>query len=189
MKRFFFLSFLSAALLPLTSSASSLKIAADSIAINQPAPDFQLKDISGQTISLASLKGKVVVLDFWATWCVPCHENFPAMQQLVNHYKDDQHVVFLFTDTRERSADYVRLANADMEKNHYTFKVLFDEPGADGKQNKYYSTLGMAGIPTQFMIDANGIIRYKFVGFDPRLTDAQKTEAAVKLIDGLKIAN
>lgn len=186
MKRFLFLTLLSAALLPLTSSAITKSIAADSIAINQAAPDFHLKDLSGTEVSLSSLKGKTVVLDFWATWCVPCHENFPAMQKLVDHYRADQDVVFLFIDTREKSPDYVKLAKADMEKNHYTFHVLFDEAGTDGKQNKYYATLGMAGIPTQFIIDKSGVIRYKFVGYDPRLTDEQKVAEAVKLIDGLK---
>lgn len=174
-------------ILPARSMAKN-HFPADSVAIGQAASEFKLKDLSGKEVSLSSLKGKVVVLDFWATWCVPCHENFPAMQKIVDHYSKDQEVVFLFIDTREKSADYVKLAKADMEKHQYNFHVLFDEAGADGKQNKYYNTLGMAGIPTQFMIDKNGIIRYKFVGFDPRLTDEQKTASAVKLIDGLKAA-
>lgn len=169
--------------LPVKTFAQS---AADSVAIGQPAPEFRLKDISGKEVSLSSLKGKVVVLDFWATWCVPCHENFPATKKIVDHYRKDDQVVFLFIDTREKSADYVKLAQADMKKNHYDFHVLFDETGPDGKQNKYYSVLGMAGIPTQFLIDRNGIIRFKFVGFDPGSSDEEKAAAAIKLIDSLK---
>jgi len=173
-------------LIPLTSSAAKKLKLADSVALNAAAPDFRLKDMSGKDVTLSSLKGKVVVLDFWATWCVPCHENFPAVQKVVDHYKNDQNVVFLFIDTREKSADYVQLAKADMEKNRYDFHVLFDELGPEGKQNKYYSTLGMAGIPTRFIIDANGIIRDKSVGYDDRYTDAQKVAAAIKVIDDIK---
>lgn len=187
MKTFLFAALIAAFTLPVKSFAGS-RLSADSVAIGQAAPEFQLKDISGKAVSLSSLKGKVVVLDFWATWCVPCHENFPATKQLVDHYKNDPNVVFLFIDTREKSPDYVKLAKADMEKHHYDFHVLFDEDSGDGKQNKYYSLLGMAGIPTQFMIDKNGVIRYKFVGYDNRLSDAQKIATAVRLIDGLKSA-
>lgn len=186
MKPLILAALLAALLLPLKSSALKNIRLTDSIALNTPAPDFRLKDISGNEVTLFSLKGKVVVLDFWATWCVPCHENFPAVQKVVDHYKNDQNVVFLFIDTREKSADYVQLAKADMEKNHYNFHVLFDEPGADGKQNKYYSTLGMAGIPTRFIIDANGVIRDKEVGYDDRYTEEQKVAEAIKVIDGIK---
>lgn len=186
MKLFIFVPFIIAGMLPLTSSAAKSVKLADSITLNAAAPDFRLKDISGKEVTLSALKGKVVILDFWATWCVPCHENFPAVQKVVDHYKNDQNVVFLFIDTREKSPDYVQLAKADMEKNHYNFHVLFDEPGADGKQNKYYSTLGMAGIPTRFIIDANGVIRDKEVGYDDRYTEEQKVAEAIKVIDGIK---
>lgn len=186
MKPLIFAALLAAFVLPLTSKAINKTRLTDTVAINSAAPDFRLKDISGKEVSLSSLKGKVVVLDFWASWCVPCHENFPAVQKVVNHYQGDQNVVFLFIDTREKSTDYVQLAKADMAKNHYNFHVLFDEYGADGKQNKYYSTLGMAGIPTRFIIDANGIIQNKEVGYDDRYTDEQKVAAAIKLIDEVK---
>jgi cytochrome c biogenesis protein CcmG/thiol:disulfide interchange protein DsbE len=186
MKSFILSAIIIGFLLPLNSSAAKKLKLADSVALNAAAPDFRLKDISGKEVTLSSLKGKVVVLDFWATWCVPCHENFPAVQKVVDHYKNDPNVVFLFIDTREKSADYVQLAKADMEKNHYDFHVLFDEQGPDGKQNKYYSTLGMAGIPTRFIIDANGIIRDKSVGYDDRYTDAQKVAAAIKVINDIK---
>ncbi|WCT14363.1 TlpA family protein disulfide reductase [Mucilaginibacter jinjuensis] len=180
------LSFFAISFLPFYASAKTPAAVVDTVALNQAAPDFNLKDFSGKTVSLAALKGKVVILDFWATWCVPCHENFPAMKQITDHYKADADVVFLFIDTREKAPNYIQLAKADMKKHNYDFHVIFDEPGTDGKQNKYYNTLGMLGIPTQFIIDRQGIIRYKFVGFDSRLTDQEKMANSVKLIDGLK---
>src|ERR1700748_85368 len=69
--------------------------------VNQSAPDFKLKDIDGKEISLASLNGKIVIVDFWATWCGPCKASFPGMQLAVNNFKNDKDVVFLFIDTRQ----------------------------------------------------------------------------------------
>src|ERR1700754_1863990 len=54
--------------------------------INIPAPDFSLKDLNGKTVSLADYKGKTLVIDFWATWCVPCRESFPAVKMVMDKY-------------------------------------------------------------------------------------------------------
>ncbi len=71
-------------------------------AVNYPAEPFILRTLSGKTVSLADLKGKVVFLDFWATWCGPCVQSFPAMQAAADKYKGK--VEFLFIDTgRKRS--------------------------------------------------------------------------------------
>jgi cytochrome oxidase Cu insertion factor (SCO1/SenC/PrrC family) len=67
--------------------------------INDPASKFTLMDLNGNKVSLDSLKGKTVVVDFWATWCGPCKASFPAMQKLVDRHKDDKNVAFLFVDT------------------------------------------------------------------------------------------
>ena len=92
------------------------------------APDFSLKNMYGETVTLSQLKNKVVVIDFWATWCVPCKASFPTMQQLVTKYKDDKDVVFLFIDTWEgaepqKNQETVKKYIAD---NKYSFEVLFD---------------------------------------------------------------
>lgn len=133
--------------------------------INQPAPLFTLKDTTGKAVSLASLKGKVVVIDFWATWCGPCKASFPGMQMAVNKYKDSPDVKFLFIDTWETDKNYLAGVEKFITDNHYSFDVLMDEKGDDGRQSKVVSQFKVDGIPTKFVIDPNGNIRFKKVGF------------------------
>ena len=57
--------------------------------INEIAPDFNLQNIYGDFVKLSNLKGKIVIIDFWATWCTPCISSFPTMDRLVNQYKKD----------------------------------------------------------------------------------------------------
>ena len=133
--------------------------------INQPAPTFTLKDIDGKTVSLAGLKGKVVIVDFWATWCGPCKASFPGMQLAVNKYRDDPNVKFLFVDCWENGDNYLDGVKKFIVDNKYSFNVLIDEKGEDGRQSKVVSAYKVEGIPTKFIIDKNGNIRFKYVGY------------------------
>ena len=128
--------------------------------IEENASDFTLANLDGSSISLADLKGKVVILDFWATWCGPCLNSFPGMKMAVEKFRDDGDVQFLFINTWERVKDKEANAAQFVRDNNYPFHVLMDT------ENKVVSDYGVSGIPTKFIIDGNGNIRFKSVGFD-----------------------
>ncbi|WP_457127178.1 redoxin family protein [Mucilaginibacter sp. HD30] len=133
--------------------------------IKESAPLFTLKDLSGKTVSLASFKGKTVIIDFWATWCGPCIMSFPGMQIAQNKYKNNPDVVFLFIDTWETGSNYLPGVKKFISEKGYSFHVLVDETGSDKRQSKVISTYKVEGIPTKFIIDKNGDIRFKYVGY------------------------
>jgi thiol-disulfide isomerase/thioredoxin len=138
--------------------------------INKKAPDFKLKDLQGSTVSLSSLKGKVVVVDFWATWCGPCIASFPAMQLVVNKYKDSANVVFLFVDTWEsQETQKIRISEVTsiIKETKVNFKVLLDEK-VKGKPEEYDVALKYQAenIPTKIVIGKDGNIKFKTVGFN-----------------------
>lgn len=135
----------------------------------KPAPDFELLNMRGEKVSLASLKGKVVILDFWATWCQPCIRSFPGMQAAQELYKDDSDVQFLFINTWERTKNYKENVAAFIEKNNYPFEVLFDDQ-KDAETGEVMATkYGVNGIPAKFIIDKEGNIRYFLTGSTPNV--------------------
>lgn len=128
--------------------------------LSETAPSFALLDLDGKKISTADLKGKVIVVDFWATWCGPCKASFPGMQKMVNKYKDKQDVKFIFIDTWENGENKEKNAADFITSNKYSFHVLMDN------DNKVVEQFKVEGIPTKFVIDREGMIRFKSVGFD-----------------------
>jgi len=135
--------------------------------MNVPAAGFTLTDLDGNKVSLADYKGKIVILDFWATWCGPCKASFPAMQMAKNKFENDPDVKFLFIHTWERGTETpTEDARAYIKSKGYNFQVLMDLKDPATKQNKVVTSYGVNGIPSKFVIDKNGIIRFHLLGFD-----------------------
>ncbi|QNL48038.1 TlpA family protein disulfide reductase [Olivibacter sp. SDN3] len=132
--------------------------------IQQDAPLFSLVNLAGELVSLESLKGKIVVVDFWATWCGPCKQSFPAMQMAVNKYREDEDVEFLFINTWERIKERDAAVRRFITDHSYTFNVLMDTEGQKGKFD-IVTAFEVNGIPTKFVIDQSGQIRFKAIGY------------------------
>jgi len=136
------------------------------------APDFSLSDLSGQTVSLGQHRGSVVLLDFWATWCGPCRLTIPLLAKLHERYKDKGLVILGI------SVDDPQLIQ-DKDLLHYKKMTQIEYPllRFNQKVMKDYFSGEQVAIPTMFVIDRNGRIRDKLVGFQP---DAlEKSLAAV----------
>ncbi|WP_164122823.1 redoxin domain-containing protein [Sphingobacterium sp. xlx-130] len=142
----------------------SLKQHFASTMMNNAAPDFFITDLKGRKVTKEDLKGKVLVLDFWATWCGPCKGSFPAMQAAVNKFKDDKDVRFLFIHTFERAANATTAAKKYLDDNNYNFELFMDLKNTSTRKNTAASAFGITGIPTKFIIDKKGNVRFKSVG-------------------------
>lgn len=122
--------------------------------VGQNAPDFNLKDINGEQVSLSSFKGKVVLLNFWATWCPPCKEELPALNRLQQALKNKGFVVIAVSTDRSASD-----AREFIRKNPANFIIALDS-NLDVSKNLYKVFM----IPSTFLIDKRGIIVKRYFG-------------------------
>jgi len=122
--------------------------------VGYTAPEFKLKNLSGGQLSLSSLRGKVVLINFWATWCGPCKAEMPSMEDLYRNYKrDDFEILAVSVDTvtDNRVRDFV-------QRYGFTFPVLLDNQFT---VNQVYEA---RVLPTSILIDRKGIIRERILG-------------------------
>ena len=155
--------------------------------LNKPIADFALRDLDGKLVRLSEQKGKTVVLDFWATWCVPCKASFPGMKLAQDRFKNDPNVAFFFIDTEETAPDYKQQVREYLTQKGFPFRVLFDEKAPGSKtMDATYSTYGQAyhisGIPQKLVIDPQGRLRFLTDGYKGSPTAlADEIEAMVEL--------
>lgn len=134
------------------------------------APDFSFNDVSGNKIKLSDFRGKVVMLEFWATWCPPCIESIPAMKTVYEKYKDRGFV--LLGISVDRGNDAGSKVSSFVKENAISYPVFLE----DGNLSSAY---GANSIPMSFIIDKNGHITVRHTGFIPNLvgTLSQEIEA------------
>jgi thiol-disulfide isomerase/thioredoxin len=142
----------------------------------ETAPDFQLQTLDGKSLTLASLSGKVVLLNFWATWCGPCRMEIPGLIELQKQYKDSLQVVSLLVDVDDVE---------DAKKFVQTSGVNYPVAVATNDIRIRYG--GVSALPTLFVLDTQGRIVQKHVGlYDSRLYELE-TRALLNLSIPLKV--
>jgi peroxiredoxin len=122
--------------------------------INVPAKDFRLQTLQGRTITLESLRGKAVIMSFWATWCLPCREEMPKLAQL--YRQNASRGLEVLGVTTEEPSERSKI-EAFVKKYDMTFPVLY----ADGVDSRY----GVNGLPSVTVIGPDGAVRYRSTGF------------------------
>ena len=124
----------------------------DAPQVNAPAQDFELESLTGEKKHLSDFQGKVVVLNFWATWCGPCTYEMPFFQEIYESYASE---IAVLAVNNQESVDRV---SPFVEELGLTYEILMDKDGGVAMQ---YQVLGF---PTTYFIDPNGIIKFHHVG-------------------------
>jgi peroxiredoxin len=118
------------------------------------APDFTLPNLEGTNVSLSSYKGKVVILNFWGTWCEPCKAEMPSLNKLyLEHRGNGLVVVAISMDKSEKDV------KSFISQKGYSFPVLLDK-----NKEVYFDKYGLFGLPISVIIDRNGMIVQKVIG-------------------------
>jgi cytochrome c biogenesis protein CcmG/thiol:disulfide interchange protein DsbE len=151
-----------------TGGASS----ASEILGNLPAPAFSLKDRDGRVHTLADFKGRVVLIDFWASWCAPCKQSFPALDSLHQEFHDvGLEVVAINVDEDTKNAHEFLAGKSPV------MTVLFDPKGKSPEAFK------VEGMPSSFLIDRDGRVRFRHQGFTAQTKADFRREISILIGD------
>ncbi|PFK14924.1 TlpA family protein disulfide reductase [Bacillus cereus] len=132
-------------------------IARNGIEIGKSAPDFELTKLDGTNVKLSNLKGKKVILNFWATWCGPCQQEMPDMEAFYKEHKENVEILAINYTPSEKGGGEEKVSNFIKEKG-ITFPVLLD------KNIDVTTAYKVITIPTSYFIDTKGVIQDKFIG-------------------------
>ncbi|HEX9707008.1 MAG TPA: TlpA disulfide reductase family protein [Steroidobacteraceae bacterium] len=121
-----------------------------------PAPEFRLTDRAGGELALSGLKGQVVMINFWASWCGPCRQEFPALDQIYSKYKP-MGFQMLAINVESEKADAERF----LGQTPVSFPILFDP------DNKVSGNYGVSAMPTTFLVDRQGRLRWQHRAYKP----------------------
>lgn len=124
------------------------------VQVGDEAPNFKLRDLAGNVMSLSQLRGKVVLLNFWATWCGPCRVEMPAMEQLYRTFPRGEFEILAVSTDPQGAA----VTRPFQKRMGFTFPILHDSEYRVGL------TYGARTIPITFMVDRHGIVRQKIFG-------------------------
>jgi len=150
---------------PTASSPQPKEVVIPAGEIGSPLPDFSVKDLQGREVSSGDLRGKIVLIDFWATWCQPCKKEMPGYQKLLDRYGSRGFAVVGFKfDTMADTQDPLQFAKKIGVR--YPLAVA-----ADDLKQKFG---GIEGLPTTMLYDRQGILRNKVIGFE--YTDVIESE-------------
>jgi peroxiredoxin len=152
--------------------------------VGTAAPEFRAEAWGGGTCQLSDFRGRVVVLDFWATWCGPCQRSMPHIEKVWQAVKN-KNVVVLGVCVWDEKAAYEKWIPEN--KSKYTFSFAFDPAGRDSAKSIAGKLFQVSGIPTTYIIDKDGKVADAIVGYqdgDKRVEEALKklgVEAATEL--------
>ena len=144
-------------LLPLCAAAEQPPLSHTMTALSPPqtAPDFTLSDMDDETYTLSIYRGKVVMLNFWATWCPPCRREMPSLERLYSKFKNQGFVVIAVNQFEDPDIVFEFTGRLSLEP---TFPILFD------RESRIAEQFGVKGLPTTYLLDKDGRIRYRAIG-------------------------